>query len=215
MGDRHGYIGKMIVKRSMDLALLVVASPIVVPVCSFLFLTQLIEQLVTWEFGPLVVSEPRISRGRRFKLYKLNMYREHVRQEYVRNHPEYQTQRTYAYLQKNEDSLTNVGKIMKKYYLDELGQILNILLGQMSFVGPRPFPEHDKINNGLPRQRLKAGLFCFRANRWKNEGNTILKHSTDSEYLELYGRSSTLELIKLDALLVLDGLRAVLKGKGK
>jgi len=104
---------------------------------------------------------------------------------------------------------------MKKFYLDELGQIYNILAGEMSVVGPRPLPVVSESNSFPPRRMLKTGIFCFPANQWKNEGDTFLKHSTDEQYLKLYRESSVWEMIKLDLWIMVDGFRAILKAKGK
>ena len=110
--------------------------------------------------------------------------------------------------------MTFIGKLIKKYYLDELAQLFNILVGQMSIVGPRPKPEILEMNAFPPRQLLKAGIFCFENNRAKIEGVIILKYSTDEEYLDLYQRNPVSEFIKLEILIMIDGFKAVISGKG-
>ncbi|SVD58231.1 uncharacterized protein METZ01_LOCUS411085 [marine metagenome] len=69
------------------------------------------------------------------------------------------------------------------------------------------------INKPYPLKLiLKTGVFCFPANIAKSEDDTILNYFTDEQYLERYRNSSVWGLIKLDWLIVLDGLRAILKG---
>jgi undecaprenyl phosphate N,N'-diacetylbacillosamine 1-phosphate transferase len=179
-----------------------------------IFIFIFIEQLLTKDFGPFIISEPRISKDKVFKLYKLNMYKEYKRQKYIKNSPEYKNFKTWAYLQKDPSSIRYFGNIMKNTYMDELGQFINILKGDMSFVGPRPLPLGYDLNNEPPRRILKAGLVGFAANRVKNEGDTISKQKTDKEYLELYQNSSSFEILKVDLIVMLDGFRAVLKAKG-
>ena len=54
---------KKIVKRSMDLGLVFISGLTLVPICIFLFLLIILEQLIRGEIGPLIISEPRISKG--------------------------------------------------------------------------------------------------------------------------------------------------------
>jgi len=202
-------------KRAMDLAVLVLAMPVLLPILAVLLLAVAVEQLLTLDFGPLVISEPRVSRSRVFPLYKLSMYRESARRRYMREAPEFREMGTYAYLAKDPTSLRRVGRLMKKYYFDELGQVLNVLVGHMSVVGPRPRLVQEAVSATPPHQLLKTGIFGFNANRWKTGGKTIARGSTDDEYLAVYRSSSILGLLRIDLLVVLDGLRAILRGKGK
>jgi lipopolysaccharide/colanic/teichoic acid biosynthesis glycosyltransferase len=206
---------KNVVKRSMDLVLLFIITPIVVPVILVVLSAVLLEQLIFRDFGPLVISEMRISKGKKFRLYKLNMYKESTRKKYILESDRYAQMGTYDYLSRDPTSLRLVGRVMKKYYLDELGQMINILFGHMSFVGPRPRLDGEEVSMSPPWQLLKTGYFCFPANLWKNENSSSLGFHSDEDYLDLYQNSSTLELLKLDVCIILDGVKAVIKGKGK
>jgi hypothetical protein len=174
-----------------------------------------LEQLISGACGPPIISELRISKGKKFRLYKLNMYKESARKKYILESERYANMKTYAYLGQDSNSLTLVGRVMKKYYLDELGQMINIFLGQMSFVGPRPRLEVEEVSMNPPRQLLNGGYFCFAANQWKNEDHSNLGFHSDEDYLEIYLNSSTSELLKIDLSIFLDGMKAVIKGKGK
>lgn len=206
---------KCFAKRAVDLLILFCFAPVWVPLSLVILFGIVLEQLISGAFGPLIISEIRISKGRKFRLYKLNMYKESARKKYILESERYAKMKTYAYLGQDSNSLTLVGRVMKKYYLDELGQMINILLGQMSFVGPRPRLEVEEISMNPPRQLLKSGYFCFAANQWKNEDHSNLGFHSDEEYLEIYLNSSTSELLKIDLSIFLDGMKAVIKGKGK
>ena len=212
--DFQGVI-KCFAKRVMDLIILFCFAPVWVPVSLIILLGIIFEQLIFGDFGPPIISEIRISKGRKFRLYKLNMYKESARKKYILESDRYAKMGTYAYLSQDTNSLRLVGRVMKKYYLDELGQMINILSGQMSFVGPRPRLEVEEVSMNPPRQLLKSGYFCFVANQWKNENPSSSGFRSDEEYLELYQNSATLELLKLDLCIFLDGVKAVIKGKGK
>lgn len=205
---------KELIKRIFDLIIVVVLITFLLPVYLFIFIALLIEQFLTKDFGPLIISEPRVSKGKTFQIYKLNMYREKARQNYIKKSPEYAKYKTWSYLQKEPSSIRWFGDIMRKTYMDELGQFFNILKGDISFVGPRPLPVGYELNAEPPRKILKAGLVGFAANKSKNEGDTISRLETDEEYLEIYQNSTAFQLLKVDLVVVLDGFRAVLKAKG-
>ena len=212
--DETDVVVKRFVKRTMDLGVIVILSPVWIPALMIVCLAIFIENVLSWDFGPLFITEPRFSMGRKFDMYKINLFKEYARQRYIRESPEFKKDPTFNHLHRDPNSLSYIGRFMKKFYLDELGQVINILMGQMSVVGPRPQPMHYKVNSYPPRLILKTGVFCFSANQGKSRDDTILNYSTDEQYLEQYQKNSVWNLIKLDWLIIVDGLRAVLKGYG-
>jgi len=84
--------------------------------------------------GPLLYRERRISRGREFDLLKFRTLRREVL--------EAEEGEAHArLLEADESNLTWAGRrLLKPWYLDELPQLLNVLRGDMSLVGPRPWP---------------------------------------------------------------------------
>ena len=212
--DETDVVVKRLVKRTMDLGVIVILSPVWIPALTVFCLTIFIEKVLRWDFGPLFITEPRFSMGREFDMYKINLFRERARQKYIRESTDFKKEPSFNYLHRDPTSLSYTGRFMKKFYLDELGQVVNILTGQMSVVGPRPLPVNYEANSFPPRLILKAGVFCFPANLTKSRGDTILNYSTDEQYLEQYQKNSVWDLIKLDWLIIVDGIRAILKGFG-
>jgi lipopolysaccharide/colanic/teichoic acid biosynthesis glycosyltransferase len=121
-------------KRIMDLTLSLLAMPIVLPLFVIIALAIKIES----PGGPVIFTQNRTGKsGRRFKMYKFRTM--------VPNAEELKKQ--LAHLNElqwpdfkitNDPRVTRVGKFLRKTSLDELPQIINVIRGDMSLVGPRP-----------------------------------------------------------------------------
>ena len=85
--------------------------------------------------GPLLYRERRISRGREFDLLKFRTLRSDVLDRDAKG------ERHARLLEADQSNLTWAGRrVLKPWYLDELPQLFNVLRGDMSLVGPRPWP---------------------------------------------------------------------------
>ena len=106
--------------------------------------------------------------------------------------------------------VTPVGRWLRRTSLDELPQLVNILLGQMSLVGPRPLPASDEPYDGEAQRRLyvKPGLTGL----WQISGRSDLEWEEsvrlDLRYVEQWS-------LALDALIIWKTLFAVAKGRGR
>ena len=131
LNRRSGYL---IAKRMMDLTLVLAAMPLLLPV--FVLCALLIK--IESPGGPIFFTQQRTGKnGRRFGMYKFRTM--------VPNAEE--MKRQLAHLNElewpdfkitNDPRVTKVGRILRKMSLDELPQLLNVLKGEMSLVGPRP-----------------------------------------------------------------------------
>ena len=123
---------KLVLDKTLSAALLVVLSPLF----AFLFVAMGLDALLRRrDRGPWLYRERRISRGREFDLLKFRtLCREVVKgidpaESHARLH------------EADESNLTWAGRrLLKPRYLDELPQIWNVFRGDMSLVGPRPWP---------------------------------------------------------------------------
>jgi lipopolysaccharide/colanic/teichoic acid biosynthesis glycosyltransferase len=122
-------------KRVLDVT---IALPLLValsPVFTFLFVAMGIDMLrCSRDRGPWLYREERISRGRVFELLKFRTLR---RAALAGMDPASHARM----LEADETNLTWAGRrLLKPWYLDELPQLWNVLRGDMSLVGPRPWP---------------------------------------------------------------------------
>lgn len=94
--------------------------------------------------GPVIYRNKRIGLdGKSFDCYKFRsmyMNNKEILEKHLARHPELREEwNTYRKLREEDPRITPVGKILRKYSLDELPQLLNVLKGDMSLVGPRPY----------------------------------------------------------------------------
>ncbi|MBN1142676.1 MAG: TIGR03013 family PEP-CTERM/XrtA system glycosyltransferase [Deltaproteobacteria bacterium] len=121
-----------------------------------------------------------------------------------------------VYAQQNDPRVTAVGRFLRKSRLDELPQLFNVLVGDMSFVGPRPErPEFvEKLNQKFSfyskRHSVKPGITGWAQVRYPygasdEDSNEKLKY--DLYYIKNYS-------LKLDFYIVLETIKVVLFGRG-
>ena len=91
-----------------------------------------------------------------------------------------------VYKLRRDPRVTRVGRVLRRTSLDELPQLLNVLKGEMSLVGPRPcIPAHVKQfrSEDLIRQTAKPGLTCLWVMRGRSDGTVEGWMAADREYV--------------------------------
>ena len=94
--------------------------------------------------GPVFYREKRIGRfGRTFQIWKFrsmrcNPSRSRMDRESAKDHLSYRTRKTHG-----DPRITSVGRFLRRWSLDEIPQIINVLRGEMSMIGPRPIVETE------------------------------------------------------------------------
>jgi lipopolysaccharide/colanic/teichoic acid biosynthesis glycosyltransferase len=144
-------------KRWLDLALILIAAPIVLPTLLILGL------LVRRDGGPALYAQDRVGLdGRVFRILKLRTMvvdadarlAAHLAADPALRDEWEDTQKL-----KSDPRVTSVGRLLRKTSLDELPQLWNVLKGEMSLVGPRPMlPEQRTLYPGRAYYRMRPGL---------------------------------------------------------
>jgi lipopolysaccharide/colanic/teichoic acid biosynthesis glycosyltransferase len=202
-------LAKRLFDRGVAVLLLVVLSPFLL----FGLLVVALDQLVVpRDRGRWLYRERRISRGRVFDVLKFRVLREDVLAEVAA------TEGAYARLyEKDHGNLTRAGRVLKRLYLDELPQLLNVLRGDMSLVGPRPWPvpmvEQQIAGGNDYRLRVIAG-WTGPAQVRKDSKAKAKATELDLEYVELCRTLSGRELVGHDLRVLGQSLRTVLRARG-
>ena len=152
-------------KRSFDILIssvaLLLALPLMAAVAAAVRLTS---------GGPVFFTQDRItSGGRTFRMYKFRTMVDGAEGLLDAN----DVDRSQAFFKSDSDTITPVGRWLRRLSLDELPQLWNILKGEMSLVGPRPLPAEQVIANLdllEPRHEVRAGLTGW----WQINGRSDL-----------------------------------------
>lgn len=129
-------------KRLLDLAIVIaLAIPTLLVVGVIALLVRLSSP------GPVFYTQPRIGRlGRRFRVWKFRSMvpnADQILRDYLRDNPAAQAEWDAAQKLKYDPRVTWIGKILRKTSLDELPQVWNVFIGEMSLVGPRPIVDEE------------------------------------------------------------------------
>jgi len=114
---------KLIVKRCFDLLLAIPITVILMPIMLIIALAILIS-----EGRPIIFTQERVTiNNRKFQLYKFRSM-----------HKDAEKNSGAIWAIRNDPRVTRLGKFLRKFWLDELPQLINVIKGDMSLVGPRP-----------------------------------------------------------------------------
>ena len=163
---------QLIAKRAMDIVLSACALAVLWPLLLLIALAIWID-----DPGPVFYRQVRVGRnGKTFRIFK---FRSMVMDA---------DKKGLAITVGRDSRITRVGAVLRKTKLDELAQLLNVLFGQMSFVGPRPeVPKYVELYTPYQRQVLlvRPGITDYASIAYRNE-NDLLAGAPDPEtmYIE-------------------------------
>ncbi len=168
-------------KRAVDLLLCALSFPVLVP------LLGIIAALVYLDSpGPVVFRQPRTGKGgKRFEMFKFRTMVPNA--EELKQHYAHLNELKWPDFKITDDPrVTRMGRFLRKTSLDELPQVLNVLKGEMSLVGPRPTSFDLKTYNLWHTERLEVlpGITGL----WQIRGRSDLEFDErvrlDIEYIE-------------------------------
>jgi lipopolysaccharide/colanic/teichoic acid biosynthesis glycosyltransferase len=156
LSERQG-IYRNYFKRMIDIAVIVLAAPIVLPIVALLAL------LVARDgHAPFYLSRRVGRNGLEFSMVKLRTMVPDADQRleaYLESCPAARREWQHTQKLKNDPRTTAFGRILRKCSMDELPQLWNVVIGDMSLVGPRPMlPEQRALYSGLSYYALRPGI---------------------------------------------------------
>ena len=195
---------RLYLKRAFDFVVALVAIIVLAPV--FALIALLIKLTSP---GPVIYKQARCGlNGRRFTFYKFRSMVENA--DVMKAELAHLSEREVAFKLRRDPRVTPVGRWLRKFSLDELPQLYNVLRGDMSIVGPRPpLPEEvDRYERWQRRRlRMRPGLTCL----WAVSGRDHIDFNSwmrmDISYIENWS-------LKLDWSIILRTIPHVLAGKG-
>ncbi|HEX3039556.1 MAG TPA: exopolysaccharide biosynthesis polyprenyl glycosylphosphotransferase [Caproiciproducens sp.] len=201
-GERPAYL---FFKRFSDIVLSVLA---VIALLPLLLLTALSIKLDSR--GTVIYSQPRAGKnGKIFKMYKFRSMCEDA-DEKLRDLQDLNEKDGPVFKITNDPRTTRVGRIIRRNSIDELPQLINIIMGDMSIVGPRP-PLLNEVEQYTPYQMqrllVKPGLTCY----WQISGRSNLSFA---DWVQLDLKYISERSLRTDFKIIFKTVPAVLFGRG-
>jgi lipopolysaccharide/colanic/teichoic acid biosynthesis glycosyltransferase len=174
-------------KRGFDIVAVLALSVIVLP------LVVLLAAVIAASGHSPIYTQARVGRdGRAFRLLKLRTMvpdAEALLEERLRTCPDSHAEWTRTQKLKNDPRVTPLGRALRKTSLDELPQLYNVLVGDMSLVGPRPMMVCQKdLYPGTAYYRLRPGITGF----WQISDRNECSFAARAEFDEAYDRKLSL-----------------------
>lgn len=205
-GSRSGRSAYPLVKRLMDISLVLIAGPLLLP------LILVVALVIRLDGGPAFYLQPRIGRnGRVFRMVKLRSMvpdADAALNRYLEGNLEARAEWDTAQKLKHDPRLTSLGSVLRRYSIDELPQLWNVLIGDMSLVGPRPM---------MPCQRMMypgTAYFDFRpglTGLWQISERNNCTFADRASYDNLYAQNAS---VGTDIRVLLQTVGVVFRGTG-
>ena len=196
-------------KRLIDLALVVISLPFTVLLFSAVAILIKLDSR-----GPVFYHHMRLGqKNRYFKMWKFRTMHTDADEKlksYLEANPALRAEWDASHKLKNDPRITRVGKFLRKFSLDEFPQLINVLKGEMSLVGPRPIV-HDEVQFYGKLYPIYCEVMPGMTGLWQISGRSDTSYVTRVHLDEYYVRNWS---IWLDYFIITRTGLVVLLGKG-
>lgn len=203
------YFWNRVLKRAFDLVVSLVGTVAIMPLLLLLALLVFLD-----DPGPVIFAHRRIGRrGKSFPCYKFRTMcvdAEEKLKQYLAENPEARAEWEESYKLKDDPRITRIGGFLRRTSLDELPQLINVIKGEMSLVGPRPI-----VSGEIPKYGECFHDFCLVppgiTGMWQVNGRSDTTYeervSMDSWYVRNWS-------VWIDIIYLVKTIMVVIKGKG-
>ncbi|MBQ7552987.1 MAG: sugar transferase [Bacteroidaceae bacterium] len=196
------------IKRIFDILFSLTGIIVIIPLSIIIKLLF----LCTGDFGNIMYRQRRVGKGG--KIIEIFKYRTMVKNadellEDLLKDDRYKKEWEETQKLENDPRITKIGKLLRMSSLDELPQCINVLMGDMSLVGPRPLIEGElELHGGTELYwKVKPGITGW----WATHGRSDIDYKERLELEYYYIRNQSL---KLDLICILKTIGVVLKQEG-
>ncbi len=207
MGSKYFYF---FIKRLFDIFVSLVGIILLIPVIIIVKILNIINN----DSGRIFYTHERIGKnGKSFKLYKFRTMvidADKKLEELLKSNEELNKEYKINKKLSNDPRLTKTGKLLRKISIDEMPQFINILKGDMSFIGNRPYLVREKEDMGYYYDdivKVKPGLTGY----WQVNGRSNVDFNKRLELEQFYSNNYN---IKLDIKIILQTIKVVLQRNG-
>jgi lipopolysaccharide/colanic/teichoic acid biosynthesis glycosyltransferase len=199
----------LLIKRILDITVALLLLLLAIPFSALIALAIVLDSP-----GPVLFAHTRIGKANRsFRLLKFRtMVRDadDVLEHYLEARPDLRAEWLKTHKLKIDPRVTRVGRLLRRSSLDELPQLISVLCGEMSMVGPRPIVAEEVPKYG-PVFELYVQVRPGLTGLWQCSGRTDTSYRARTELDLKYLRERTL---RLDLKLLLKTIRVVVLGHG-
>lgn len=188
-----------VLKRIVDIVGSVFGIIALIPLTIFIYIAN----LLSGDKGPLFYTQKRIGKdGKPFNMYKYRsmvVNAEQKLEKYLQQNEDARIEYSKYKKLKNDPRITKIGRFIRKTSLDEFPQFINVLKGEMSLVGPRPYLPNEKEDmRGYYKYivKCKPGLTGFWQTNGRSEVTFDERLGMDLEYFNNHCLKVDLKLLK-------------------